>query len=89
MRAANSRKQMCGVRGIRYVVKKMPSTGGRRVEEGVLKEAGFAGLKVCHQVYYCLETDTMAAIQGDDITAEGETEKLDCLHEILKQIGRG
>ena len=45
---------MCGVRGIRYVVKKKRSTGGRRVEERVLGEAGYAGLKVCHQVYHCL-----------------------------------
>ena len=81
-----SRKQMCGVRSIRYEVKKKRSTGGRRVEDGVLGEVGYAGLKVCHQVYHCLETDTMAAIHGDDITAEGEPEKLDCLDEILKQL---
>ena len=72
--------------GIRYVVKKKRSTGGRRVEERVLGEAGYAGLKVCHQVYHCLETDSMAAIQGHDITAEGEPEKLDRLDEILKQV---
>ena len=69
-----SRKQMCGVRGIRCVVKKKRSTDGRRVEEGVLGEVGYAGLKVCHQVFHCFETDTMAAIRGDDITAEGEPE---------------
>ena len=69
-----SRKQMCGVRSIRNVLKKKRSTGGRRVEEGVLGEVGYAGLKVCHQVYHCLETDMMAAIHGDDVTAEGERE---------------
>ena len=30
--------------------------------KGVLKEAGYAALKVCHQVYHCLGTDSMAAI---------------------------
>ena len=39
--------------------------------KGVLWEAGYAALKVCHQVYYCLEADSMAAIHGDDIIAEG------------------
>ena len=38
--------------------------------KGVLKEAGKAALKVCHQVYHCLETDSMAAI-GDDMVADG------------------
>ena len=70
----NSRNQMCGVRGIRYVVRKKRSTGGRHVEGGVLGEIGSAELRVCHQVYHCLETDTMAAIHGDDITTEGEPE---------------
>ena len=41
----------------------------------VVKEAGYAALKVCHQVYHCLETDSMAAIHCDDIVAEGEPEK--------------
>ena len=54
--------------------------------KGVLKEAGYAALKVCHQVYHCLETDSMAAMQGDDIIADGEPEKLDRLDEILKQL---
>ena len=40
--------------------------------KGVLGEAGYAALKVCHQVYYCLEADLAAAIHGDDIIAEGE-----------------
>ena len=54
--------------------------------KGVLKEAGYAAPKVCHQAYHCLETDSMAAIHGDDIIAEGETEKLDRLDEVLKQL---
>ena len=58
----NSRKQMCGVRGIRDVVKKKRSTSGRRVEEGILGEVGYAGLKVCHQENHCIEMDTVAAI---------------------------
>ena len=82
----NSRNQMCGVRGIRHVVRKKRSTSGRRVEEGVLGEVGYAGLKVCHQVYHCLEMDTMAVIHGDDIIAEGEPEKMDRLDEILRQL---
>ena len=40
--------------------------------KGVLKEAGYAALKECHQVYHCLEMDPMAAIHSDDIIAEGE-----------------
>ena len=54
--------------------------------KGVLGEAGCAALKVCHQVYYCLETDSMAAIHGDDIIAEGEPEKLNRLDEVPKQL---
>ena len=54
--------------------------------KGVLGEAGYAALKVCHQVYYCLEADSMAAIHGDDIIAEGEPEKLNRLDEVLKQL---
>ena len=53
---------------------------------GVLTEAGFAALKVCHQVYHCLETDSMVVIHGDDIIAEGEPEKLDCLDEVLTRF---
>ena len=34
--------------------------------KGVLKEAGCAALKVWHQDYHCLETDSMAAIHGVD-----------------------
>ena len=49
-------------------------------------KAGYAALKVCHQVYYCLEADSMAAIHGDDIIAEGEPEKLNRLDEVLKQL---
>ena len=56
--------------------------------KGVLREAGYAALKVCHQVYHCLETDSMAAIHGDDIIAEEEPEKLDRLDEVLKQLVR-
>ena len=54
--------------------------------KGVLEEAGYAALKESHQVYHCLETDSMAAIHGDDIVAEGESEKLDRLDEVLKQL---
>ena len=41
-----------------------------------LKEAGYAALKVCHQIFHCLEADSMAAIHGIDVIAEGEPEKL-------------
>ena len=54
--------------------------------KGVLGEAGCAALKVCHQVFYCFEADSMAAIHGDDIIAEGEPEKLYRLDEVLKQL---
>ena len=52
----------------------------------VLGEAGDAVLKVCHQVYCCLDADSMAAIHGDDIIAEGELEELDRLDEVLKRL---
>ena len=64
----SSHKQMCGLQGIRYVVKKKRSTCGRRVGEGVLGDAGYAGLKVCHQSCYCLELD---AIRADEINTYG------------------
>ena len=54
--------------------------------KGVLGEAGYAALKVCHQVHYCFEADSMAAIHGDDIIAEGEPEKLNRLDEVLKLL---
>ena len=54
--------------------------------KGVLGEAGYAALKVCHQVYYCLEADSLAAIHGDDIIAEGEPEKWNRLDEVLKRM---
>ena len=54
--------------------------------KGVLGEAGYAALKVCHQVFYCLGSDSMAAIHGDDILAEGEPEKLNRLDEVLKRL---
>ena len=54
--------------------------------KGILKEVGYAALKVCHQVCYCLETDSMAATHGDDIIAEGEPVRLDRLDEVLKRL---
>ena len=54
--------------------------------KGVLGEAGYAALKVCHQVYCCREADSMAAVHGDDIIAEGEPEKLNRLDEVLNQL---
>ena len=54
--------------------------------KGVLGEAGYAALEVCHQVYYCLEADSMAALHGDDIIAEGEPERLNRLDEVLEQL---
>ena len=44
--------------------------------KGVLKEAGYAALKVCHQVHHCLETESMVAIHGDDIITEGRTREI-------------
>ena len=54
--------------------------------KGVLKGAGYAALKVCHQVHHCLEKDSMAAIHSDDIIAEGEPEKLNHLDDVLRQL---
>ena len=54
--------------------------------KGVLKEAGHAALRVCQQVYHCLEVDSMAAIHGNDIIAEGEPKGLDRLDEVLKKL---
>ena len=58
----------------------------RLFQEHMKKEAGYAALKVCHQVYHCLETYSMAAIHGDDIIAEGEPEKLSRLDEVLRRL---
>ena len=44
--------------------------------KGVLKEARYAALKVCHQVYHCLETDSMAAVHGDDIIRGRRTREI-------------
>ena len=52
----------------------------------VLGEAGFAALKLCYQVYYCPDADSMAASHGDDIIAEGEPEELDRLDEVSKRL---
>ena len=52
----------------------------------VLGVAGDAALKVCHQVCYCLDADSMAAIHGDDIIAEGEPEELNRLDEVMKLL---
>ena len=52
----------------------------------VLGEAGCAALKVCYQVYYCPDADSMAASHGDDIIAEGEPEELDRLDEVSKRL---
>ena len=60
----------------------LPGTHERSSQRSRIRRA----LKVCHQVYHCLETDYMAAIHGDDIIAEGEPEKLDRLDEVLKQL---
>ena len=54
--------------------------------KGVVKEAGYAALRVCQQVYHCLEVDPMAAIHGDDIIAEGEPKDPDRLDEVLKKL---
>ena len=51
----------------------------------VLGEAGYTSLKVCHQVYHCLEADTMAAIHGDDIIAGSELVELDRREEERKR----
>ena len=52
----------------------------------VLGEAGFAALKVCYQVYYCPDADSMAASHDDDIIAEGEPQELDRLDEVSKRL---
>ena len=40
----------------------------------------------CVTIHYCLEADSMAAIHGDDIIAEGEPKKLNRLDEVLKHL---
>ena len=52
----------------------------------VFGEAGCAALKVCYQVYYCPDADSMAACHGDDIIAEGEPEELERLDEVSKRL---
>ena len=41
---------------------------------------------IFHQVFDCLETDSMAATHGYDVIAEGEPEKLDRLDEVLNRL---
>ena len=75
------------VQSERYPLRSKEEAGYRwQTPRRILGEAGCAGLKVCHQVYHCLEKDTTAAIHGDDIIAEGEPEKMDRLDEILRQL---
>ena len=62
------------------------STGSKSLRNEFSEKSDRAGLKVCHQVYHCLEMDTTAAIHGDDIIAEGEPEKMDRLDEIVRQL---
>ena len=70
------KRAMCGTRrGLRLFQENMKK---------VLGEAGYAALKVCHQVHY--EAVSMAAIHDDDIIAEGEAEKLNHLDEVLKRL---
>ena len=45
----------------------------REHTKGVLTEAGYAALKVCHPVYHCFETDSMTASQGRKASAVEET----------------
>ena len=52
----------------------------------ILGEAGYPALKVCHQVFYCFDAHSVAAIHGDDIIAEGEPEEMDRLDEALKRL---
>ena len=58
------------------------SSGKEKKETNTKYELGGHEDKVC----YCFEADSMAAIHGDDIIAEGEPEKLNRLDEVLKQL---
>ena len=51
-----------------------------------MKRAMYGTRRASRLFQDCLETDSMAAIHGDDIIAEGEPEKLDRLDEVLKQL---
>ena len=70
---------MCGLQGIRYVVKKKRSTCGRRVGEGVLGDAGYAGLKVCHQSVTAWSWTQSVLTRSTRM----QTKRLDRLDEIL------
>ena len=52
----------------------------------VLGEPGHESLRVCHQVHYCFEVDSMAASHGDNIIAEGEPEELDRFDAVPKRL---
>ena len=54
--------------------------------KGVLKGVGYAALRVCQQVYHCLEVDSMAAIHGDDVIEGGVPKDMDRLAEVLKKL---
>ena len=50
----------------------------------VLAEAGYLALKVSRQVFYNAETDSLAALHGDDIITEAEPWDLDKLDTVLR-----
>ena len=54
--------------------------------EGSSQRSRLCSAQGSHQVHHCLETDSTAAIHGDDIIAEGEPGRLDRLDEVLKRL---
>ena len=55
----------------------------------VLGEAGFAALKVCYQVYYCPDTDSMAASHGEELDRLDEVSKRLVVVEVPDRIRPG
>jgi hypothetical protein len=63
-----------------------------------LSKCGYVALKITRQVFYNAQNDSMAALHGDDIIAEGESEALDrldaaltplCHLKVLPRVGPG
>ena len=76
------KRAMCGTRRASRLFQKHM--------KGVLKEAGYAVLKVCHQVYHCLDTDSMAAPEAlDELEeVEGKLYQQDTGNSIYVSSGR-
>ena len=57
--------------------------------KGVLGEAGYGVLKVCHQVFFCLEADSTGAITATTSSQKASPLKHLVVVKVLGRIGPG